>query len=129
MKSLSRLAVSWTTASSKNERNVHAIYERYELRGGTTDRGLSSAMACASFGWLSAEDEVIGPVNQDPIILKDVDAGLGRGDQRQFNEAGLIGRVIDALRGPAVVRRLGPKNTGHESLRIAIVQREPTGLD
>src|SRR5882762_3939378 len=51
------------------------------------------------------------------------------GDQRQLNESGLAGCMVDALRGLAKVAGLGPENVGNESLWIAVVQRKPGGLD
>ena len=50
----------------------------------------------------------------------------GRFHQRQLDKARLAGRVIDALRGLAVIARLGPEDVGNKGLRIAIVEREPT---
>src|SRR6266850_6866221 len=56
-----------------------------------------------------------------------------RRDQRQLDEARLFvtlpRRVIDALRGFAKIALLGPEDIGHESLRVAIVKREPARLD
>src|SRR5947208_4317858 len=49
--------------------------------------------------------------------------------QGQFDEACLAGGVIDALRGPAIILRVGPEDAGDESLRIAVVEREPARLD
>jgi len=37
--------------------------------------------------------------------------------------------VVNALGGFAKVGGLGPEDVGHERLRIAVVQREPSGLD
>ena len=37
--------------------------------------------------------------------------------------------MIDALGGFAVVGGLGPENVGDEGLRVAVVEREPAGLD
>src|SRR5277367_4273823 len=54
---------------------------------------------------------------------------LGCRDQGKLDESGLGGRVVDALRGFAIVGGLGPENIGDEGLRIAVVEREPTGLD
>jgi len=48
-----------------------------------------------------------------------------RCDHGQLNEACLDWGVIDALHRFAVVLGLGPEDTLHESLRIAIVEREP----
>src|ERR1700719_2986109 len=51
------------------------------------------------------------------------------GGHRQFYKAELCGRVIHTLGGFAVVVGLGPENVGDEGLRVAVVEREPTGLD
>src|SRR5207244_5687622 len=48
---------------------------------------------------------------------------------RQLHEACLTRRVVDTLRSFAVIPGFCAENGGHESLRIAIIQREPTGLD
>src|ERR1700674_3080252 len=53
----------------------------------------------------------------------------GCGDDRQLNESCLDWCMVDALDGFAKVARLGPKDVGNESLRIAVVQREPGRLD
>src|SRR5438128_11136853 len=53
----------------------------------------------------------------------------GRHDHRQFDEAILAGRVVDALHGLAVIPGLSPEDVRYKSLRIAVVQGEPTGLD
>lgn len=37
--------------------------------------------------------------------------------------------MINALDGLAVVLGLGPENVRHEGLRVAVVERKPTGLD
>ena len=37
--------------------------------------------------------------------------------------------MVDALGGFAVVGWLGPENVGDEGLGVAIIEREPTGLD
>ena len=47
----------------------------------------------------------------------------------QFDKACVLGRMINPLRRLLVIGRSGPKNIGHECLRIAVVKREPTGLD
>ncbi len=52
-----------------------------------------------------------------------------RRDHRQFNEACVPGRVVDALRRLVKILRLSPKDIGHEGLGIAVVEREPTGLN
>src|SRR5216684_48931 len=51
------------------------------------------------------------------------------GDQWQFDESDLAGRMVDALGGFAIVGGLGPENVVNESLRIAVVEREPAGLN
>jgi len=56
-------------------------------------------------------------------------AALGCRDQWEFDEGGLAGGVVDALGGFAKIGGLGPKGVRDESLRIAIVEREPGGLD
>src|SRR6266581_3172576 len=53
----------------------------------------------------------------------------GRHDQRQFDEAILAGRVVDPLHGLAVIPGLSPEDVRYKSLRIAVVEGEPTGLD
>jgi hypothetical protein len=40
---------------------------------------------------------------------------------RQFDEAGVAGRGVDALRGLLIVRRFGPENIRYEGLRIPVV--------
>ncbi len=47
----------------------------------------------------------------------------------QFDEAGIAGRVIDPLCCFLVVLHLREENVANERLRIAVVQREPSGLD
>src|ERR1700676_371953 len=49
--------------------------------------------------------------------------------QRKLDKAGLARRVVHPLHRFPVIARLGPKNIGHESLRIAVVQRAPARLD
>src|SRR5713226_3291149 len=51
------------------------------------------------------------------------------GDQWQFDESDLAGRMVDALGGFAIVGGLGPENVGNESLRIAVVEGEPARLN
>jgi hypothetical protein len=46
---------------------------------------------------------------------------LRRLHHRQFDEAGMVRRVIDALRGFLIIRRLGPENIRHEGLRVSVV--------
>src|SRR3984885_7291300 len=53
-------------------------------------------------------------------------ASLSR--HRQIDIARRIGFVKHALRGFHIVGRFGEENIGHESLGIAVVQREPTRL-
>src|SRR5438445_467852 len=48
---------------------------------------------------------------------------------RQLHEACLTRRVVDTLRSFAVIPGFCPENVGHESLWIAIIHREPTGLN
>jgi len=55
--------------------------------------------------------------------------GSGCGDERELDEAGLAGSVVDVLGGFAVVAGLGPENVGDERLRIAVVKWEPARLD
>jgi len=50
-------------------------------------------------------------------------------NHRQLDEAGLIGRVIDSLRGLLVVLRLRGENILHKFLRITIIQWKPRGLN
>src|SRR5580692_5140041 len=54
---------------------------------------------------------------------------LGSGDQREFDEAGIAGAMVNALSGFAIVGRLGPEDVGDEGLRVAVVEREPARLD
>src|SRR5437899_12440648 len=49
--------------------------------------------------------------------------------QRQFEEACLAGGVIDTLRSLAIILGICPEDAGDESLRIAVVEREPARLD
>ena len=51
-----------------------------------------------------------------------------RRDDRQFDEAGLLRRVIHALHGLAIVGRLGPEDVRDERLRVAVVQRETSSI-
>jgi hypothetical protein len=44
---------------------------------------------------------------------------------RQLHKACLSGLMKDALRGLAIVARLGPENILNKRLRIAIIKREP----
>src|SRR5262245_4812328 len=53
---------------------------------------------------------------------------MGR-DDRQLDEAGLIRSAIHALRCLAIVPRLSEENVVDEGLRVAVVKREPAGLD
>src|SRR6185312_3655023 len=55
-------------------------------------------------------------------------AGLLARHHRQLDVAGLPGRVVNALRGLDVVRRLGEEDVRHVGLRIAVVEREPARL-
>src|SRR5438105_15638462 len=48
---------------------------------------------------------------------------------RQLHEACLTRRVVDTLRSFAVIPGFCQENVGHESLRIAIIPREATGLN
>src|SRR5580765_7692352 len=55
---------------------------------------------------------------------------ISRGwDDRKVDKGGLIRRVIDALGSLAVVDGFCPENVGDEGLRVAVIQREPAGLD
>lgn len=49
--------------------------------------------------------------------------------QWQFDVAFLAGGVVDALRCLPAIFRLCPEDIGNKSLGIAVVKREPTGLD
>src|SRR5215831_9679413 len=47
----------------------------------------------------------------------------------QFDEAGVAGRVINPLCCFLIVLHLSEENVANERLRIAVVQREPGGLN
>ena len=49
--------------------------------------------------------------------------------QWQFDVAFLAGGVVDALCCLPAIFRLCPEDIGNKSLGIAVVKREPTGLD
>src|SRR5207249_532531 len=69
---------------------------------------------------------------QSPSILSNrepICSDSPRHYHRQLHEACLTRRVVDTLRSFAVIPGFCPENVGHESLRIAIIQREPTGLN
>src|SRR2546423_13820364 len=69
---------------------------------------------------------------QSPSILSNrepICSDLRSCHHRQLHEACLTRRVVDTLRSFAVIPGFCPENVGHESLRIAIIQREPTGLN
>src|SRR5436853_7170475 len=48
---------------------------------------------------------------------------------RQLHEACLTWRVVNTLLSFPVIPVFCPENVGHDSLRIAIIQRERTGLN
>src|SRR2546425_12772667 len=54
---------------------------------------------------------------------------LPRRDYGQIDEAGGALRVIDALGRLHIVFRFGEKDVGDEGLRVAVIEREPGGLD
>src|SRR5215467_4790076 len=48
---------------------------------------------------------------------------------RQFDEAYVPGLAEDSMFGLSEIARLGPENVRHERLRVAVVEREPAGLN
>ena len=58
-----------------------------------------------------------------------LERALRRCNQGQLDESGLARGVVDPLSGFAKVGGLGPEDVGDEGLRIAVVEREPSGLD
>jgi hypothetical protein len=54
---------------------------------------------------------------------------LRRRDHGQFDKSRLAARVINPLRGLALIFRPGPEDVGREGLRIAVVEQEPDRLN
>src|SRR2546423_11972053 len=50
-------------------------------------------------------------------------------NQRQRDKTCLAGHVVDTLRGFLVILRLGPEDTLHKRLRVAIVKWKPARLN
>ena len=63
-----------------------------------------------------------GPVRTTPSVLL-------RPPEREFDEACLARRMVDALRGLFIILRVCQENVRNECLRIAVVERKPGGLD
>src|SRR5438552_10810647 len=92
-------------------------------------RGSRAPLACSTLKVSFHANETCGRIAALSLRIKASKAVSLCLHHRQLHEACLTRRVVDTLRSFAVIPGFCPENVGHESLRIAIIQREPTGLN
>src|SRR5882762_5865123 len=107
-------------------RSAHPRFKRGEINATSTSK--------AAPGYRESPDAKYKTTECIVQIVSSFDGSSGchssrRRDQRHLDERGLPGRVVDALRRYPIVAGLSPENIGDESLRIAVVQREPARLN